>query len=219
MVHFSSSSLGKESAPSQEPGMSWKVCNQSTKSPLKFRLRVYYAHWPKCRIPRREPKYFRGQVTDGTKKMYIVGFDEQLKQLETPDAKGCQSNSANMRSNDLRTVVIWRSPNWLAKSPQHPWNLTILEPFNSKIYNKRLKSVYSCWKRPDVQLIQKILDETTDFDSIISPGSSVCNTYYKTQLLLIKQAKNLQTSNDDDLKLLISNIKSNMPSMDLVKMM
>jgi hypothetical protein len=38
--------------------------------------------------PKRGTKrYFRGQVTDGTKKMRIVGFGEQqLKQLETLDA-------------------------------------------------------------------------------------------------------------------------------------
>ena len=73
-------------------------------------------------------------------------------------------------------------------------------------------------KCPDVQLIQKILDETTDFDSIISPGSSVLQHILQDSAT-VKQAKDLQTSNDDDLKLLISNIKSDMPSMDLIKMM
>ena len=52
-------------------------------------------------------RYFKGQVTDGTKKMRIVGFDEdQLKQLETLEA---QSSLANVRSNDLHTAVIWKS--------------------------------------------------------------------------------------------------------------
>ena len=84
--------------------------------------------------------------------------------------------------------------------------------FNCKTCNKWLKSVHSCRKCPDVQLIQKILDETNDFDIIISPDDQFCNACYKAQLVLIKQAKDPQTSNDDDLKLLISKIKSDMPT-------
>ena len=80
--------------------------------------------------------------------------------------------------------------------------------FNCKTCNKRLKSVHNCRKCPNVQLIQKILNETTDFDSIISSGDQFCYACYKAQLMLIKQVEDPQTSNDDDLKLLISNVKS-----------
>ena len=72
--------------------------------------------------------------------------------------------------------------------------------FNCKTCNERLKSVHSYRKCPDVKLVQKILDEITDFDSTISPDDQFCNACYKAQLLLIKQAKDPQTSNDDDLK-------------------
>ena len=53
---------------------------------------------------RREKKrYFRSQVTDGTKKMCIVVFDEnQLKQVETLDA-----NKISVKPHDCE--VQWSS--------------------------------------------------------------------------------------------------------------
>ena len=84
--------------------------------------------------------------------------------------------------------------------------------FNCKTCNKRLKNVYSCRKCPDAQFVQKILNEISDFNSTIYPDDQICNACYKDQLLLIKQEKDPQTSNDDDLKLLINNVKSDMPS-------
>ena len=68
-------------------------------------------------------RYFRGQVTDGTKKMRIVGFQEdQLKVLESFDVKGspvkineCEVQRSSY-SNDLEIKLTRKST--IAQSPK-----------------------------------------------------------------------------------------------------
>ena len=52
-------------------------------------------------------RYFRGQVTDGCKKIRLVGFDENhQKTLEDFDATG---SPVKIRSKDPHTPEIWKS--------------------------------------------------------------------------------------------------------------
>ena len=86
--------------------------------------------------------------------------------------------------------------------------------FNCKTCNKRLHNLHSCRKCPNVQLIQKFLVETTDFEGTISHDDQICYACYKAQLTIVKQIENPQTSTNSDLEILIIDAKSDMPSVD-----
>ena len=86
--------------------------------------------------------------------------------------------------------------------------------FNCKTCNKRLHNIHSCRKCPNVQLISKILVETTDFEGTIFHDDQICYACYKAQLTIVKQIKNPQTSTDSDLEKLLNDAKSDVPSID-----
>ena len=88
--------------------------------------------------------------------------------------------------------------------------------FNCKTCNKCLHNniIHSYQKCPNVQLICKFLVETTDFEDTISHDDQTCYACYKTQLIIVKQIENPQTSSDSNLEKLLNDAKSDVPSVD-----
>jgi len=63
---------------------------------------------------------------------------------------------------------------------------------------------------PDPDLVQKFLEQNTDFAGPINPDDRVCYTCYKSHLLITKHTHNTPSSTDPDLLTKINMIKCEM---------
>jgi len=94
-----------------------------------------------------------------------------------------------------------------------------LNPFqhNCKTCNKVLHDISKARKCPNPSIIQKFLSDNHDFVQNISDTDRICNTCYKSQLVLIKHATNSVESMDSDLNALISQLKSQLSELTTIK--
>lgn len=72
-------------------------------------------------------------------------------------------------------------------------------------------------KCPNPSLIQKFLSDNHNFVGTITDNDRVCNTCYKSHLVIIKHATNSVESKDSDLAALIFQLKSQLPDLLTLK--
>ena len=87
-----------------------------------------------------------------------------------------------------------------------------LNPFNKKCRtcDKTLNDLSKSRKCPEPALIQRFLQQNTEFSGQITTDDRVCYARYRAHLIIIKHTHNTTNSTDADLSILIDRIKSEM---------
>lgn len=91
-----------------------------------------------------------------------------------------------------------------------------LNPLNHNC-NKVLQDITKARKCLHPSLIQKFLSDNHDFVGTITDNDQVCNTCYKSHLVLIKHATNSVESTDSNLAVSISQLKRQLPDLLTLK--
>ena len=82
------------------------------------------------------------------------------------------------------------------------------ESRNCKTCNKRILEHTNSRKCPDPVLIQRFLQQNTDFSGQICTEDRICYSCYKAHLIIIKHTNNTTSSTDQDLCCIIDRVKT-----------